>query len=206
MNRHEIDRTVRSRTGGVSGPWLFVGLVMIVISFPVYAWYASENMPNEDIADQITRADGRYQRDSIAPLLCVLADGWVMEYGPIIYVTHRAPLTEEKVAQLAELRHLEELTVIHSAVGPEVATPPRTEPRVWKGLARLTKLEELTLINTDIRDADLIHLDELPRLRRIDLWDNPNVSGAAADLLRRAKPGTHINFRKPENETGELGN
>jgi hypothetical protein len=148
-------------------------------------------MPDVEAEGEIAVEGGCYQRDSIAPVLCVLADGWVLQCGPIINVQHRTPLTDAKMVPLTKLGHLEQLTVI-SPQNDNVL--PFTDPAAWRWLAELATLQRVSIIQTDIRDDDLVHLYNLPRLRRIDLWHNPNLTAAGVNRLRQAQPMAHINY------------
>ena len=171
--------------------------LLLAVGFGGYAYRAAHNMPDVEAADEIAAAGGGYQRDSIAPVLCVLADGWVLEYGPVVHVWYRAPLTEAKMSPLAKLDHLEELTVIPpiGPTGAPVTSPVAPSDRAaWRWLAELQSLRRLSIQTSDIRDEDLAHLEKLPRLRRIDLWGNPNLTPAGVDRLRRARPDVHINY------------
>jgi hypothetical protein len=126
-----------------------------------------------------------------------LADGWVLEYGPIIHVWYRTPVTDAKMAPLVKLGHLEELTVIsprNDKVLPFTDQVIPSDPTVWRWLAELSTLRRVCIIHTDIRDDDLVHLYDLPRLRRIDLWKNPNLTAAGVDRLRRAQSKAQINY------------
>jgi len=174
------------------------GLVLsFIFSFAIHAHRAAHNMPDVEAVDEIAAAQGGYQRDSIAPVLCVLTDGWVMEYGPVIHVWYRTPMTEAKMAPLVKLGELEELTVVsprNDNVLPFTDPVIPSEPGVWRRLAELTSLRRVCIIHTDIRDDDLVHLYKLPRLRRIDLWKNPNLTHDGVDRLRKAQPKVHINY------------
>lgn len=180
-----------------AGATVFVSATLLVPAIIAYAYYAAHHMPDADVADTITASGGRYQRDSIAPFLCVLVDGWVLEYGPIIYVYHSAPITEAKVAALASLGKLQQLSLLANwdASGTLAMGPVQSEPAAWPRLAQLDTLRELTLQHTDVRDADLAHLERLPNLKRVDLWKNPNLTPVGVDRLRRARPDIRINYR-----------
>jgi hypothetical protein len=196
MAEEVANRVRRRRVWKMLGAGTCV-LLVVPVGCAVHAAHAARNMPEVEVAAEITATEGTYQRDSIAPALCVLFDGWVMEYGPVIWVWHSAPLTEAKMAPLVKLGHLEELTVISPDVPghPPLAGPPvPSDPAAWPWLSKLSTLRRVCVIRTDIRDDDLVHLHHLPRLRRIDLWHNPNLTAAGVDRLRRARPDVHINY------------
>src|SRR5262249_29381773 len=152
------------------------------------AYHAAHNMPDVEAAAEIAAAGGGYQRESLAPILCALLDNWVLEYGPIIHAWQRTPITEAKMAPLVNLGHLEELTIIpplNDQVAPHEAPVVPSDPAVWRWLAKLPTLRQVRIIHTDIRDDDLVHLYNLPRLRRVDLWNNPNLTAAGVARVRR---------------------
>jgi hypothetical protein len=154
-------------------------------------------MPDVEAAEEVAAAGGGYERDTVAPLLVVLTQEGLMEYGPVTHVWYRAPITEAKMAPLAKLDHLERLTVI-PPLGPTgfpVTNPVvASDPAAWRRLAELRALREVSIQDTDIRDDDLANLEGLPRLRRIDLRGNPHLTPAGVDRLRRARPDAHINY------------
>ncbi len=186
---------------------LFVRLVLLagvvsllflasVIAFILYARHAAHHMPDTQAADEITAAGGDYQRDSIAPILCLAADGWVLEYGPVIWVYYRAPLTVAKMSPLVKLSHLQRLTISppNRPMGVAAAKQVPSEPAAWPLLAKLQTLQQISVAETDIHDADLMYLAGLPELRRVDLWGNPNLTPDGVDKLRKARPDVHINY------------
>jgi hypothetical protein len=162
------------------------GLVLVLaVGCAVYLNRAADNMPDVGPEADILAEGGWVQRDTVTPVLSVIADNWTFTYGPVIYVNYRGPVTKDRLEPLTRLTDLQKLNLINVH---------GSDPRVWPLLAKLSTLQEFTTVSTDIRDEDLVHLEGLPRLRRVNLWDNPNLTQARVDRLRLARPDMHINF------------
>ena len=64
--------------------------------------------------------------------------------------------------------------------------------RDFSGLRRLRSVADLGLCATGMQDADLPYLQELQSLRALNISDNPALTGAGVDMLKRSLPACTI--------------
>jgi hypothetical protein len=152
---------------------------------PLYVWRAADNMPDLAPEADILAQGGSVQRDTVTPILTLLTDSWTNTYGPVIFVTYGGPATVAKLEPLTRLTALQKLYLVDCK---------GSDPKAWPLLAKLVTLQMFTTVATDIRDEDLVHLEGLPRLRHVDLFDNPNLTANGVGRLRRARPDVHVNY------------
>src|SRR5262245_51712545 len=170
----------------VRGCSLVAGLcAATAIGCAIYVKRAADNMPDVGPEENILAEGGMVQRDTVTPLLTVIADRWTNTYGPVIFVNYRGAVTRAKLEPVTRLTDPQELGLL-DATG--------SDPGAWRLLAQLRTLRKFTAISCDIRDEDLVHLDGLPQLQRVDLWKCPNLTPAGVDRLRQARPEIHVNF------------
>jgi Leucine rich repeat len=107
-----------------------------------------------------------------------LGDDYV---SSVVYLWFREPVSESTMANVARLRHLEQLELDFSCIGD-------AEMAYLSGLKRL---KVLNLARTNVTDTGLRHLWRLPELRELNLFQTP-VTDAGREGLRSRLP--HLNI------------
>ena len=71
-------------------------------------------MPDVGPEAEILAEGGGVQRDTVTPVLTVLADNWTNTYGPVIFVNYRGPVTKAKLEPLTRLTGLQQLGLVNA--------------------------------------------------------------------------------------------
>ncbi|MBC7856127.1 MAG: hypothetical protein IAF94_22075 [Pirellulaceae bacterium] len=169
-----------------------LALIAAIVALEVCDYWAAQRKPEVQPEAEILAAGGRPQRESLVPRLSGVLDLNLMDHGPIWRVTYwdrinHSPLTVAKMKPLAQLSALKNFTIVYCQ---------GSDREAWKWLSKLSTLEEFTAIETDILDEDLRHLSQLPKLRRVNLWQNPNLTPKGVAIFYKTRPDLRINFPK----------
>lgn len=171
---------------------VLVLLVLTIGGFAGWLAYAQAHMPDLDAEARINAAGGYTQRHDALPYWLPPRDDNWDGLGPVWLVHYRGPVTEQMLADAAALSRLEDLTLMDGAVAKNGAPH----------LAELHHLRSLTLIKTDLSDAELIHLHGLAGLRRAYLVDNPGLTLGGIQELQRNLPRLSIAYYAKDHTVG----